>query len=326
MCSKKDTRRSARIKARSEIQNPKFLNLTLSISDSAAVAVPVVAADKMGSNSTDSPTHHPQLNLFPLRPTSDDVDNVEYLLNSAAVDGSATTLTSIFGAVSSSTSSSTSSEDNNNNSNNNNNNHNNHHDLLARTALRKKERDRCKEERWVCYSEVMSNTGGGSSVDVSGDDQMMMKKRHERRRKLALKLDYEEIMNTWGRPLIHIQLESPATVPDLMMKLDHNQYHHQSISSDHTGGEAAMGGWGHSNDGGLWRVPEVEKRWCSNNLADTLKIKEEVESGQHLREASMLRYKEKRQSRLFSKRIRYQVRKINAEKRPRIKGRFVKRS
>ncbi|CAN1120811.1 Protein CHLOROPLAST IMPORT APPARATUS 2 [Linum perenne] len=43
------------------------------------------------------------------------------------------------------------------------------------------------------------------------------------------------------------------------------------------------------------------------------------------REASVLRYKEKRQNILFSKRIRYQVRKLNAEKRPRLKGRFVKR-
>ncbi|XP_054820062.1 protein CHLOROPLAST IMPORT APPARATUS 2 isoform X2 [Prosopis cineraria] len=43
------------------------------------------------------------------------------------------------------------------------------------------------------------------------------------------------------------------------------------------------------------------------------------------RNASVLRYKEKRQSRLFSKKIRYQVRKLNADKRPRVKGRFVKR-
>ncbi|XP_052207049.1 zinc finger protein CONSTANS-LIKE 16 [Diospyros lotus] len=43
------------------------------------------------------------------------------------------------------------------------------------------------------------------------------------------------------------------------------------------------------------------------------------------REASVQRYKEKRQTRLFSKKIRYQVRKLNAEKRPRLKGRFVKR-
>ncbi|XP_039050354.1 zinc finger protein CONSTANS-LIKE 7-like [Hibiscus syriacus] len=43
------------------------------------------------------------------------------------------------------------------------------------------------------------------------------------------------------------------------------------------------------------------------------------------REASVLRYKEKRQTRLFCKKIRYHVRKLNADKRPRLKGRFVKR-
>ncbi|KAK4436945.1 Zinc finger protein CONSTANS-LIKE 6 [Sesamum alatum] len=44
------------------------------------------------------------------------------------------------------------------------------------------------------------------------------------------------------------------------------------------------------------------------------------------REARVLRYREKRRTRLFSKKIRYQVRKLNAEKRPRMKGRFVKRT
>lgn len=44
------------------------------------------------------------------------------------------------------------------------------------------------------------------------------------------------------------------------------------------------------------------------------------------REARVSRYREKRRTRLFSKTIRYEVRKLNAEKRPRMKGRFVKRS
>lgn len=37
-------------------------------------------------------------------------------------------------------------------------------------------------------------------------------------------------------------------------------------------------------------------------------------------------YREKRRTRLFAKKIRYEVRKLNAEQRPRIKGRFVKRT
>ncbi|KAL5226151.1 hypothetical protein ABZP36_012790 [Zizania latifolia] len=43
------------------------------------------------------------------------------------------------------------------------------------------------------------------------------------------------------------------------------------------------------------------------------------------REARVSRYREKRRMRLFSKKIRYEVRKLNAEKRPRMKGRFIKR-
>lgn len=42
------------------------------------------------------------------------------------------------------------------------------------------------------------------------------------------------------------------------------------------------------------------------------------------RGAMVLRYKEKRRTRLFSKKIRYQVRKLNADQRPRMKGRFVR--
>ncbi|KAE8663334.1 NADH2 dehydrogenase family protein [Hibiscus syriacus] len=44
------------------------------------------------------------------------------------------------------------------------------------------------------------------------------------------------------------------------------------------------------------------------------------------REARVSRYREKRRTRLFSKKIRYEVRKLNAEKRPRMKGRFAKRT
>ncbi|KAL9992768.1 putative transcription factor C2C2-CO-like family [Helianthus debilis subsp. tardiflorus] len=43
------------------------------------------------------------------------------------------------------------------------------------------------------------------------------------------------------------------------------------------------------------------------------------------RDASATRCKEKRRTWLFSKKIKYQVRKINADKRPRSKGRFVRR-
>uniref|UniRef100_A0A803QLB9 CCT domain-containing protein n=1 Tax=Cannabis sativa TaxID=3483 RepID=A0A803QLB9_CANSA len=73
--------------------------------------------------------------------------------------------------------------------------------------------------------------------------------------------------------------------------------------------------------GNLWQVPE-------NEVSKVVKMMKEEGEGKDnhswinkmgQREASVLRYKEKRQSRLFAKRIRYEVRKLNAEKRPRMK-------
>lgn len=142
------------------------------------------------------------------------------------------------------------------------------------------------EEKWVCYEEV---TSCASDLRV---------KVHPRG--LLLKLDYEDIMDAWSdKGPLHVA--GPQTVPD-----------------DFLYGLNA----GFRSNGTLWAVPEntIDKHKVKGeqNLEEELKI-------QH-REASVLRYKEKRQNRLFSKRIRYQVRKINAEKRPRTKGRFVKRS
>ena len=44
------------------------------------------------------------------------------------------------------------------------------------------------------------------------------------------------------------------------------------------------------------------------------------------REARVLRYREKKKTRKFEKKIRYASRKAYAETRPRIKGRFAKRT
>ncbi|KAK7275255.1 hypothetical protein RIF29_16365 [Crotalaria pallida] len=59
-------------------------------------------------------------------------------------------------------------------------------------------------------------------------------------------------------------------------------------------------------------------------LGDLFKCHPAMADGE--RKARVSRYREKRRTRLFSKKIRYEVRKLNAEKRPRMKGRFVKRA
>ncbi|KAG6680973.1 hypothetical protein I3842_13G069700 [Carya illinoinensis] len=84
--------------------------------------------------------------------------------------------------------------------------------------------------------------------------------------------------------------------------------------------EDVLDAW--SNRGSLWADDYSPSTASNGHYTREVPVMEE---GRTRREARVLRYKEKRQTRLFSKKIRYQVRKLNADKRPRLKGRFVKR-
>nr|AQQ11852.1 constans-like protein [Phyllostachys edulis] len=109
-------------------------------------------------------------------------------------------------------------------------------------------------------------------------------------RSLDLRLNYEAIIESWER--------SPWTDGERPhVKFDNFWFH------DHSGMWMA-GGARHGEEAG------------------TLRLRMDGAG----REARVTRYREKRRTRLFAKKIRYEVRKLNAEKRPRMKGRFVKRS
>lgn len=185
---------------------------------------------------------------------------------------------------------------------------------LVRNALRSKEREESCEEKWVCYSEVVEGKVKEEEVSSSVVD---LWRSAEDPVPLSLKLDYEDVVKAWsGRgPLYVVNDSADATrvVPDITDDL--------FLSNNGVKGEGSVG-W--------WAVPEMVEE-------DTDTINKETTRSQVMsvrlkmgiggrREASLLRYKAKRQKRLFSKKIRYQVRKLNAEKRPRVKGRFVKRS
>ncbi|XP_038998398.1 uncharacterized protein LOC120123618 [Hibiscus syriacus] len=173
---------------------------------------------------------------------------------------------------------------------------------LVRTAMKGKERRDESEERWVVYSEVVEKkemeevSSGGDSGGCDRGEWWNRRKT----KKLALKLDYEEIMNAWSdMGTLYIEGESPQTVPHL----------HANVLSDGSGSAS-----------NVWKVPEMTG---GSKIKEEEDGKEDRKKGH--REASVLRYKEKRRNRLFGMRIRYEVRKLNAEKRPRLKGRFVKR-
>ncbi|XP_042494033.1 zinc finger protein CONSTANS-LIKE 16-like [Macadamia integrifolia] len=114
-----------------------------------------------------------------------------------------------------------------------------------------------------------------------------------------LKLDYEAVIAAWacqGSPWTtgdRLQLNPDDCWPDCPVSFHYTSLiYHNDFQSTAMGGGG--GGQGAIGDGG--------------------------------REARVTRYREKRRTRLFSKKIRYEVRKLNAEKRPRMKGRFVKRA
>ncbi|KAI3806275.1 hypothetical protein L1987_22174 [Smallanthus sonchifolius] len=83
--------------------------------------------------------------------------------------------------------------------------------------------------------------------------------------------------------------------------------------------QEVMDAW---SDRGPCRADGVTHSTSDNGYMGEVPVMEETKTK---REASVLKYKKKRQNRLFSRKIRYQVRKLNADKRPRFKGRFVKR-
>ncbi|KAL6319367.1 hypothetical protein AAG906_014041 [Vitis piasezkii] len=115
----------------------------------------------------------------------------------------------------------------------------------------------------------------------------------EMRRKISLSLNYEDVITAWASQ------GSPWTTGN-RPEFDPNDYWPDYMGACPTnvhgpcGDVGGVGGNFGGRDGG--------------------------------REARVLRYREKRRTRLFSKKIRYEVRKLNAEKRPRMKGRFVKRA
>ncbi|KAG6656580.1 two-component response regulator-like PRR37 [Carya illinoinensis] len=200
---------------------------------------------------------------------------------------------------------------------------------LVRAAMRNKEREP-SEEKWVCYSELLVKKKEVEEVSSCAAEVWCPKRIRPRKMRegLSLKLDYEGILNAWSDkgPLLIAGESPPQTVPDLH---DHH-YQHQLLV--HDSANVLVESWG--SGGNEWAVPEmvgslkVVKVKEEDQDNDDEEGKDNIQYGwkkrRLMREASVLRYKEKRQNRLFSKRIRYEVRRLNAEKRPRIKGRFVK--
>lgn len=303
---------------RTKTRKPKFVSLRLQLSEPKSKPNKFKAKSKPSKLKLkpNQAQHQPPLELFPLHPEHQEMmqeeQNVALLFSS---DGGAT-LTGLLEDDSTTTTATATTEEGSLSA------------LtcpaedtgswLVRKAMRRRESEEGSEERWVCLSEVVEEKKEVME-EVTSYCTVTGKTTTTRQTTmslglLSLKLDHQGILNAWSDKgsLYVAGEEAPQTVPDLLNGLF---LHHHNAFLPHV----AWDGWGSGVVGNAWNVPE-------NSGANNTKVKEE-ETGWKLgqREASVQRYKEKRQNRLFSKRIRYEVRKLNAEKRPRMKGRFVKR-
>lgn len=141
-------------------------------------------------------------------------------------------------------------------------------------------------ERWVyCRSSSSSPSAATATTTTSSSCSSAASTGNASARPPLLKLDYDEILAAWaGRGSLYIGAAPGLVAP--------------KVELDSVFVEVAP--W---REAAAWIAPDT----------DTAGRAERVR-----------RYKEKRHARLFTKRIRYEVRRINAVRRPRLKGRFIK--
>lgn len=133
----------------------------------------------------------------------------------------------------------------------------------------------------------------------------------ESRWKLGLRLNFEDVLNAWsdrGSLWMDGHRPSNASCLDLLLQDGMEMFLVPDLSFNSSSSCSSLSGEH------LGQLPLIQDGITSCSKSGGA------------REARVMRYREKRRTRLFSKKIRYEVRKLNAEKRPRLKGRFVKRT
>ncbi|KAK9114928.1 hypothetical protein Syun_021725 [Stephania yunnanensis] len=145
---------------------------------------------------------------------------------------------------------------------------------------------------------MMKKTKNNKNNDNNDHQETTVKKK---KRKISLRLDYDAVIAAWASH------GSPWTTGD---RPEFNLDDHCWMENIGTWGTEIYHQAGYGGGGEMG---------CNGHIGL-------LRGGDGGREARVSRYREKRRTRLFSKKIRYEVRKLNAEKRPRMKGRFVKRA
>eukprot|EP00249_Psilotum_nudum_P022215 c28419_g1_i2 orf=538-2040(-) len=129
------------------------------------------------------------------------------------------------------------------------------------------------------------------AMDVTSFDELEKKSKPKTfSRTLSLRLNYEDVLSAWSdRGSLWMDGCRPQTVPD----------------------DSILDGCS------IGIVPEIMGSQPGDQVGQVPVIDQSNAGAE--REARVMRYREKRRTRFFSKKIRYEVRKLNAERRPRMK-------
>ncbi|KZV17107.1 zinc finger protein CONSTANS-LIKE 16 [Dorcoceras hygrometricum] len=130
----------------------------------------------------------------------------------------------------------------------------------------------------------------------------------------------EKNFSVVGQPIL-VNMKCDSKKKQNFLRLDY-----EGIISNWDGGKSpwTTGERPELDSGDCW--PDCSGKCGEMHVCGETNMMSGAAMGDGGREARVSRYREKRRNRLFSKKIRYEVRKLNAEKRPRMKGRFVKRA
>ncbi|CAF1709143.1 hypothetical protein HID58_055945 [Brassica napus] len=130
--------------------------------------------------------------------------------------------------------------------------------------------------------------------NVESNGECVQAKEEKKKNVLMLSLDYDQVISTWGGQGLPWTSGGP---PDIDINISGSP-----VVSKRDNGRKSR-----------------KKRRGGGRLPSSV-------VGDGGREARVSRYREKKKTRSFTKTIRYEVRKLNAENKPRMKGRFVKRA
>ncbi|XP_034917627.1 zinc finger protein CONSTANS-LIKE 4 [Populus alba] len=203
-------------------------------------------------------------------------------------------------------------------------------------------REEAEAESWL-----LPNPGGGTTKGVDSMDL------NTGQYVFGSEMDPYLDLDPYVDPKVEVQEQNSSGTTDGVVPVQRNKLGFQApaLVNDNccyeldfsTGSKSFGGGYGYNSlshsvssssldvgvvpDGSGSTLTDISNPYCSRSVSNGMEsANQTVQLSAVDREARVLRYREKRKNRKFEKTIRYASRKAYAETRPRIKGRFAKRT